>query len=73
MGGEREYTHLGVTMIGKWLTRSRITSKAAEPGPIIIPARTSVTGTLPLRNSRPVSRREVRCSDWASLGTSPPR
>ncbi len=53
MGGVRERTHLGVTIIGRLNTRSRITSKAAEPGPTMMPARSSTVGTPAPRNSSP--------------------
>lgn len=53
MGGVRERTHLGVTIMGRLYTRSRITSNAAEPGPMMMPARSSTVGTPALRNSSP--------------------
>jgi hypothetical protein len=31
-GVERRLTHFGVTMTGRWLTRSRMTAKAASAG-----------------------------------------
>ena len=73
MGGDFARTQRGVSITGRWKTRSRITSKAAEPGPTMMPALISVTGTLPRRSTSPVSRREVMCSEFASSGTSPPR
>ena len=60
-------------MTRKWLTKSRITSKPAEPGPTIIPARNSVTAILPFRSVSPVSAREERCSDAAPTGCKPPK
>ncbi|MNP28255.1 hypothetical protein D3C76_1212110 [compost metagenome] len=53
MGGVRERTHFGVTIIGRLNTRSRITSNAAEPGPMMMPARSSTVGTPASRNSSP--------------------
>ena len=47
-------TQRGVTIRGRFRVKSRITSKAAEPGPTIMPARTSVTATAPWRNTSPV-------------------
>ncbi len=73
IGCERESTQRGVTITGRWNTRSRITSNAAEPGPMTIPARSSVTGTGPARRISPVSPRDIRCADEAPGGTSPPR
>jgi hypothetical protein len=35
-------------------------SKAAEPGPTIIPARSSTTGTVPSRSASPVAAREAQ-------------
>jgi len=58
---------------GRWNTRSRITTKAAEPGPMMTPARTSVTGTLPSRRMAPVSPREARWAEASPPGYRPPR
>ena len=68
MGGDFARTQRGVIMTGRCRTRSRITSKAAEPGPTMMPARISVTGTGCERSRSPVSRRERRCSEVGAVG-----
>ena len=61
IGCVRFETHFGVVMTGKRCVKCRSISKDAEPEPIIIPARISITGTFPLANWRPVFARDSRC------------
>ncbi|MNT38809.1 hypothetical protein D3C72_1750180 [compost metagenome] len=73
MGGVRERTHFGVTIIGRLNTRSRITSNAAEPGPMMMPALSSTVGTPASRNSSPQWRRELRWRLLQGIGCMAPR
>lgn len=55
IGVVRDRTQRGGVSTGKLYTISRITSKAAEPAPTMIPARSSVTGISALRKVSAVS------------------
>ena len=55
IGWQRLSTHRGVTMTGSTSTRYRSISKLAEPEPMMIAARSSVTGTGPSARIWPTS------------------
>ena len=64
-------TQIGATMAGSTSTRLRSISKEALPEPMMIAARSSVTGTGPAASSRPTSCRLDRCLDSPSAWSSP--
>jgi len=57
----KQFDLVGVVMIGKRWVRWRSISKEADPDPIMMPARSSRTGTDVEARFVPVSIREVRC------------
>jgi hypothetical protein len=67
-------THFGVIIIGNLSTRYRNISKDAEPEPIIIAARSTVTGTPVEASAVSTSRREGKCLlKFAPVSPSPLR
>ena len=61
IGWHGVFTHFGVIMTGNRWTRYRRISKEAEPEPMIIAARSTVTGTPAEASAPSTSRREDRC------------
>ena len=60
-------------MIGSRWVKWRSISKLAEPEPIMMPARNSMTGTDVLANSVPVRAREAKCLLIFTSFAIPPR
>ncbi len=74
MGCASVDTHRGVIMIGNRSTRYRRISNDAEPEPMIMAARNTVTGTEPDARAVSTSRREARCSlSLSPISPKPPR
>ena len=66
-------THRGVTIAGRCSVRYRSISNDAEPLPMMMPARNSMTGTPVLASTLPTERRDSRCLLRFSSLAMPPR
>ena len=66
-------THFGVVMIGKRWVKWRNISKLAEPDPIMIPARSSMTATEVVASDCPVIARDAKCLLMFTSLAIPPR
>ncbi|CAB4573641.1 unannotated protein [freshwater metagenome] len=66
-------THFGVVMSGKRCVKCRSISKLAEPEPIMIPARSSMTATEVEANCSPAIARDDKCLLMFLSFAIPPR